>query len=472
MSRISKGRYAWVACALVLILTACSGATPSFNPTGSSRSTVHTLGHSDVVYIFKGGRDGGVPYANLLAGSNGEFYGTTNRGGGAAFCTAGCGTVFGVSPTGTEKVLYRFQGGNDGLGAEAGLSAGNGGVLFGTTDYGGGATFCDLGCGTVFELTPSGSRYTERIVYAFQGAADGAIPSGNLLIDKNGALYGTTDLGGGSTKCVGVPSAPGGCGTVFKLTPSGSKYTETILHRFQAGREGALPADGLIADTSGALYGTTQYGGGATGCTSASGTSGCGTVFKLTPSHSGYIESVLYSFRGGTSDGSQPRSALSRGNGSTKQLYGTTVNGGGSGCGGLGCGTVFEVGTSGGERVLYSFGAVSGDGVQPRDQNGLYADSNGAFYGTTPIGDSAKTRCGTVFRLTPAGSGYTESILYSFQGARRGDGCRPYASLTESAGTLYGTASEGGLRRNDGIVFQLSTTKSKQGRVLSKNHIE
>jgi uncharacterized repeat protein (TIGR03803 family) len=410
----------------------------------------------DVVYTFQGSPDGANPYGGLLAGKNGEFYGVTDSGGTGP--SGGEGAVFEVSPSGIESVLYSFQGGTDGAGSEVGLIAGKGGVLYGVTDAGGGATFCTFGCGTVFELTPSGSGYTERVLYAFQGGTDGAYPIGNLLLDKSGALYGTTDFGGGSTTCT-TGSGLDGCGTAFKLTPSGSGYTETILHSFQGGNDGALPADTLIADR-GALYGTTQYGGGSSACTAGSGRDGCGTVFKLTPSGSGYTESVVYSFKGGTSDGIRPRSTLlavrsfiSPGT----MLIGTTLNGGasGSGCGGTGCGTVFALSMHGNERVLHSFGVVSGDGDLPFNQDGpLYTDTNGALYGTTEAGGTARAGCGTVFKLTRSG---TERILYSFKGARGSDGCLPRGSLTaDAAGTLYGTTAVGGTHKQPGIVFKVS----------------
>ncbi len=253
-------------------------------------------------------------------------------------------------------------------------------------------------------------------------------------------------------------SAPGGCGTVFKLTPSGSGYTETVLHSFQAGNDGAIPVATLIADGR-ALYGTTQFGGGTTACKSASGTPGCGTVFKLTPSGSGYTESILYSFKGGTNDGSRPRSALlavKLFNRPLSRLVGTTLNGGasGSGCSGTGCGTVFALDMHGNERVLHSFGVVSGDGLLPFNQNGLYTDTNGVLYGTTSQGGTARAFCGTVFKLTRSG---TESILYSFKGARGSDGCEPRGSLTaDAAGTLYGTTQAGGTHKQYGTVFKVS----------------
>jgi uncharacterized repeat protein (TIGR03803 family) len=418
---------------------------------------VGALAPGDVVYTFQGPPDSGSPFAGLLAGTNGEFYGTTFAGGKTESGQAG--TVFEVSSSGTESVLYYFTGGTDGAGPQAGLIAGKGGVLYGDTDYGGGGySNCTYGCGTVFELTPSGSGYSERVIYAFQGGSDGANPLASLLIDKSGALYGTTVSGGRTTACV-LTDGTAGCGTAFKLTPSGSSYTETVLHSFQGGNDGAVPTATLIADASGALYGTTNDGGGAGACTSASGTTGCGTAFKLTPAGSSYTERVLYSFKGGTNDGSRPWSALLavKSLKSPLMLVGTTEQGGGSGCGGPGCGTVFAVSTSGSERVLHSFGVVPGDGRLPYNMNGLYTDTSGALYGTTYLGDTARAGCGTAFKLTPSGSGYTESVLYSFKGARRSDGCRPFGSLTaDAAGTLYGTTSSGGTRKNYGIVFKVS----------------
>jgi uncharacterized repeat protein (TIGR03803 family) len=386
-------RHALGTCAAAAMLAGCSsGGSSPLGSSGPSQSApgggAPPLAREHVVYTFQGGADGVSPYGALLV-QNGDFYGTTAQGGSGP--SGVNGTVFEVSASGTKSTLYNFQGGSDASFPEAGLIAGNGGVLYGDTVGGGGGTLCGSGgCGAVYELTPSGSGYTERVIYAFQGGNDGSNPIGNLLMDKSGALYGTTDHGGGSTTACTTGSGVTGCGTVFKLTPSGTGYTETILHSFQAGSDGALPADALIADAGGALYGTTQYGGGTTGCTSASGTTGCGTVFKLTPSGSGYTETVLFSFKGGTNDGSRPRSALLavKSNGVLPRimLVGTTVNGGGSGCNGAGCGTVFAVSTSGIERVLHSFSDVSGDGRLPFDENGLHADNNGALYGATELG--------------------------------------------------------------------------------------
>jgi uncharacterized repeat protein (TIGR03803 family) len=452
----SSVRRALGACAAVGILAGCSSSGSSLlglsGPTQSGTPHATPLAGHQILYTFQGGTDGAEPYAGLLA-AGGEFYGTTFSGGTGP--SGGAGTVFKVSPSGTESILYRFQGGFDAAHPQAGLIAGGGGVLYGASVYGGGATLCTGGCGTVYELTPSGSGYSERVLYAFQGGSDGASPFG-LLIDKSGALYGTTALGGGSTACT-TGSGVTGCGTVFKLTPSGSTYTETILHSFQAGSDGIGPRGTLIADTHGALYGTTEYGGGVSACTSGSGNAGCGTVFKLTPAGSGYTETVLYRFQGGTTDGWLPRSALLFGTGSDSgSLYGVTVHGGTSGAG-----TVYKLTTKGfgyTESVIHSFNGT--DGYFPFDENGLYfgkcQSSRNArcLYGTTGFGGSAKCFCGTVFKLNLSGA---EKVLYSFKGGRRSDGSDPRGSLVaDAAGTLYGTTFGGGLRQGYGIIFKVS----------------
>jgi uncharacterized repeat protein (TIGR03803 family) len=174
--------------------------------------------------------------------------------------------VFKLSPGGTETVLYSFKGGSDGSGPAAGLIADSSGNLYGTTYLGGAfasgcnGIFADLGCGVVFKLSPGG---TETVLHTFTGGSDGGVPSGGLIADSSGNLYGTTSRGGASGR------SPSGSGVVFKLSPSG---TETVLYSLKGGSDGSGPAAGLIADSSGNLYGTTS-GGGA---------SGNGTVFKLT----------------------------------------------------------------------------------------------------------------------------------------------------------------------------------------------
>jgi uncharacterized repeat protein (TIGR03803 family) len=440
------------------MLAACGGGSSPVAPSAPSNSAAgpppprsHN-GH--IIYTFQGGSDGGAPVAGLLY-ANGQFYGTAARYGSSGYA----GTVFKISPSGTESTLYSFgsfQG--DGVGPYSALIAGPGGVLYGDTVNGGSNVCNDGGCGVVYELVPSGSGYTENLIYSFQGGSDGANPVGSLLLDQSGALYGTTPGGGGSPACSN-PSYVGGCGTVFKLTPAGSGFTETTLYRFQGGNDGAFPRGGVIADGTGALYGTTVYGGGtsASGCTSGSGyESGCGTVFKLTPSGSGYTESILHRFQGGT-DGEFPESALLAG--SNGKLFGATSRGGEVGSYTDSHGTVYELMPSGSgysERIILDFDHTNA--AFPRDEAGLHADSNGNLYGTTYNGGGYKGSCGVVFKLAPSSSGFSYTELYGFRGSREHDGCNPSGSLTaDTSGTLYGTTGDGGFRKLDGHHRGLGT---------------
>jgi uncharacterized repeat protein (TIGR03803 family) len=206
-------------------------------------------GTETVLHVFaKSGSDGEIPYAGLIQGSDGNFYGTTYFGG-----SNGLGTVFKVTPSGTETVLYSFAGGSgDGEHPYAGVIQGSDGNFYGTTYQGG-----TSGNGTAFKITPSG---TETVLYAFAGGiSDGANPEAGLIQGSDGNFYGNTLKGGAS-----------GLGTVFKLTPSG---TETILHAFAGGgSDGANPSANLVQGSDGNLYGSTGAGG----------TSGDGTFFKVT----------------------------------------------------------------------------------------------------------------------------------------------------------------------------------------------
>ncbi len=258
--------------------TAGSGTVFKIDPAGSEH----------VIYSFKGGNDGQYPYCRLVV-AKGALYGTTYQGG----VSTGWGTVFKVTPSGSERVLYRFKAGNDGAHPFDGL-VGLNGELYGTT-YQGGKT----GAGTVFKVSTSG---TERVIYSFKGGSDGQYPLARLVL-ANGEFYGTTYQGGVSS----------GWGTVFKVTPSGSEH---VLYRFKAGNDGAHPEYAGLVALSGKLYGTTYQGG----------TSGSGTIYSV--SNSGG-EHVIYSFKGG-SDGLYPYDGLAEMNGT---LYGTTSSGGANGVG-------------------------------------------------------------------------------------------------------------------------------------------
>jgi uncharacterized repeat protein (TIGR03803 family) len=343
-----------------------------------------------VVYSFKGSGDGESPQpeAAPLALKNGLLYGTTSEGGGAGCFSLGCGTVFQVTPLGSETVIYRFKGQPDGAFPSGSLINFNG-LWYGMTSNGGAN-----GYGAVFAVDNSGY---EHIVYSFKGGLDGSLPFGRLIAYK-GTLYGTT-VNGGKTRL----------GTVFSVTPSGN---ETVLHTFRFHSDGAHPYAGLTA-LNGNLYGATIGGG----------TYNAGTVFSISTSGK---ERVVYNFQYGT-DGAAPQAPLICIAG---KLYGTTTDGGGQGY----LGTVFEVSPSGAERVLHRFQNSINDGVSPQS---ALLDVNGTLYGTTDLG--GRNYDGVVFALSKSG---VERVLHNFKGGPRGK--YPTGGLTVINGTLYGTTSNGG----------------------------
>jgi uncharacterized repeat protein (TIGR03803 family) len=336
-------------------------------------------GTESVVYAFQGGSDGAEPF-DIIWGSRGNILGTTAVGGANVRGGAGCGTVFRLAPNGTKRVLHAFLDGSDGC-HPAGLIRDRAGNLYGVTGDGGG-TGCDTGCGTVFKIA---SRGTYSVLYRFAGDSDGFQPFG-LIADESGNLYGTTVAGGG----LGCPGG-GGCGTIFKLTPGG---IETVLYAFGGGNDGAEPITTIIADKAGNFYGMT-YRGGVGSCIST--VTGCGTVFKFAPDGT---ETILYSFLGGN-DGALPGGRLIedyKGN-----LYGTTSEGGGSNAcsdihGTRGCGIIFELAQNGTESVLYSFQGAN-DGAAPNELNRVAHETH-AFYATTNAGGGngcGGAGCGTLF---------------------------------------------------------------------------
>jgi uncharacterized repeat protein (TIGR03803 family) len=374
---------------------------------------------SPVIYSFAGGKDGASPQGTLIY-YKGALWGTTNGGGGGN-CTGGCGTVFEMTLEGKKIGQHVFAGGSDGANPYAGLYAAPSGTLYGTTVNGGGSANCTGGCGTVF-MMPHGT-----VIYRFQGGSDGASPQSGLY-DLGGTLYGTTLYGGG-TGCGELGNPGPGCGTVFGITLKGSEWVDTVFS-FN-GDNGANPYGGLTAvgDT---LYGTTSGGGKYS----------AGTVFKVTLKG---IETV-YSFKGGI-DGDSPYGALAYNDASTGALLGTTLNGGGSGCGILGCGTVFVVTPEGVEKRLIPFREGS-DGASPIA--GLTRVGS-PFYGTTSGGGGkgcGSYGCGTVFMVTPIGP----RVLYRFPGGSGGE--FPIAGLLDVGGTLYGATVGGGAHSN-GTVFKL-----------------
>jgi uncharacterized repeat protein (TIGR03803 family) len=393
------------------------------------------------------GGDGYAPYTSLTADGAGNLYGTTKIGG-----TYSGGTVFELSPKAgggwTETVLYAFGNGTDGAFPYGSLIRDAAGNLYGTTLQG---NFADVG-GTAFELSPAaGGVWTETVLHVFGNGTDGLKPSGSLIFDASGNLFGTTIWGGTG----GCGASEPGCGTVFELTPAaGGGWTETVIYNFSSLADGYNPTGNLILDASGNLYGMTFLGG--------SGAYGNGNVFELKHTQTGtWIKGILHSFGNVAGDGSNPVGGLimdSAGN-----LYGTTSIGGtATTCGGNGCGTVFELSpkTGGGwaEKILHNFSANGIDGYSP--YGSLVADAAGHLYGTTQAGGNSTNcgngqSCGTVFALVAkAGGGWTEKVLHNFSNNGT-DGAVPQDGLVfGKAGNLYGTTLGGGVDFY-GAVFEI-----------------
>src|SRR5579863_1429085 len=370
-----------------------------------------------VLHTFKGS-DGAEPDAQLVRDTAGNLYGTTGTGG-SSKCKGGCGTAFKMDKTGKLVWLHSLNGAN-GETPFPGLLRGAEGSLYGTTIYGGKINnhVCSTGCGVVFKLDKSGN---ETVLHRFNGVEEW-FPVGPLVEDPAGSLYGVVQ----------------DFGSIFKLNKAGK---ESILYSFGCGSDGCDPNAGVILDSAGNIYGTTFDGGAGTQC--------CGVVYKLDTSG---VETVLHTFEG--SDGAGPTAPLlmdSAGN-----LYGTTAYGGNLGCqGGLGCGVVFELSPQSNgtwvETVLYTFCSLSSCADGRSSRAGLIRDPAGNLYGATELGGGSGCGgdgCGVVFKLDNSGN---ETVLHSFTGGN--DGSLPLTGLTmDSARNLYGTAPYGGAH-GDGILF-------------------
>ncbi|HEY6290600.1 MAG TPA: choice-of-anchor tandem repeat GloVer-containing protein [Terriglobia bacterium] len=341
--------------------------------TGSPAQTFTTL------HIFAGA-DGQQPYeAPLVQGTDGNLYGTTEGN-----PTNIPGTVFKITPGGALTTIYNFcslSGCTDGENPRGGLVQATNGSFYGTTEFGGAN-----GLGTVFKITPGGTLTTLYSFCSQSDCTDGLNPWG-LIQAADGNFYGTTGAGG-DDNC----NPSGGCGTVFKITPTG---TLTTLHAFTVA-DGGLPLGGLVQASNGSFYGTTSSGG----------PTGNGTVFKITPS--GTL-TTLYGFcsQSGCTDGRISVGTLVQA--TDGNLYGTTsINGANGG------GTAFKITPGGTLTTLYGFCSQSGcaDGTNPGA--GLVQGTDGNFYGTTEFGGvscSGFGGCGTIFKITPRGALTT---LYSF----------------------------------------------------------
>lgn len=371
------------------------------------------------------GTDGYNAGSTPIFGKNGNLFGTTLAGG-----SYNRGMIFELAPRAsgdwTEKILFNFNGydGDDPLGNLTFDASGN---LYGTTVNGGD------GWGTVYELLrQTAGGWTEKILYNLQSGPSGQCPAGGVVFDKKGNLYGTA-----------VEESCGhGDGVAFELSPeAGGGWAKKTIHVF-IGKptDGKYPGQ-LAIDSSGNLYGPTEYGGDGVNC---SDFASCGTIFELTQGVDGsWDESVLHNFSNDGTDGYYPFGNLTLD--ASGNVYGTTGAGGA-----YNKGTVFELSFSSGvwtERILYSFEGIGPDG-------GLVFDAAGNLYGTTAGGGI--TDLGTIFELSPSSGGtWVGKVIYRFTMAGA-LGYFPDTPLTiDTSGNLYGATENGGAY-GFGTVFEFT----------------
>jgi uncharacterized repeat protein (TIGR03803 family) len=400
------------ACALLLLCVTTAVALPA-----QTFTLLHSFNNADGASPF---------YSGLVQGIDGNFYGTTKYGG--AFTD---GTVFKITPSGTLTTLHSFNS-TDGANPFSGLVQAINGNFYGTTNIGGGNS---CGCGTVFEITPSGRLTT---LHVFTDFPDGNGPFGTLIQAMDGNLYGTTTFGGAHRQ-----------GTVFQVTPSGTLTTIFSFCTPTSCANGDAPSASLVQATDGNFYGTTYLGG------IGQGISSYGTVFEITPS--GTL-TTLHEFD--STDGSNPNVGLVQA--SNGNFYGTTALGGTTGNG-----TLFKITPSGTLTTLYNFSATNPD---PGGGNRLIQATDGNLYDTSYGG--GVNGYGTIFEFTPPG---TLTILHSFDST---DGAFLYAGLIQATdGNFYGTTDNGGANLL-GTVFSLSVglgpfveTRPTSGKVGGKVEI-
>jgi uncharacterized repeat protein (TIGR03803 family) len=378
-----------------------------------------------VLYTFNsqtGGIDGYYPYSGVIADATGNtLYGTTYSGGVTATPYGTAYMLKHSSQGWTETVLHNFIGGTgDGAYPYGALVTDKNGNLYGTTYQGG-----TINVGTVFQLTRSGNKWTEKILHSFAGyPKDGSYPVAGLSIDSAGNLYGTTYQGGKSN-----------VGTVFKLTLSKGKYTFKTIHGFSGGDGGANPIGGLVVGKGGYFYGATLYGGA---------TFNVGTVYTLFQARGVWVAKAIYHFTGGAS-GTHPYGDLATD--AAGNLYGTTHEGGDNNLG-----TVYKL--TGKtikftQKTLYSFKGGVTDGEYPY-YAGVTLDPKGNIYGTAYQGGPNNT--GAVFKLTLANGKYNPKVIHFF--GTTGDGYYPRSTLALVKGNLFGTTYQGGAHAG-GVAFEV-----------------
>ena len=400
----SMSRVVVKASAAALALTGCALLAP---PTSAS--------NFQVIHDFTGGKEGGVPGYTLLKSGKDSFIGTANQGG------KGYGTVFKLAQkSGAWAVnpLYNFKSeqGQPGWG----IIRGSDGSYFVNATY---ASVMGGPCGSILQLngakaSANTTKLTGALIHTYVKADDGC-PTGNLLQDSAGNLFGATQIGGANS-----------WGSIFELSPAKGGWAETILYTFRGQEDGGAPYSELIADDAGNLYGT-----------ASASTQNFGTVFELSPAKGGWTYNVLYTFAGGT-DGGQPVAALTFGK--SGKLYGATTSFGANGGG-----TIFRLtpGAKGWKyKVLYSLSGSDGPVAA------LALSKTGTIYGTNFM-DGA-SGYGSVFSLAPTGKSWTYTDLHDFTGGA--DGGYPGGGVVfDSTGNLFGTAVLGGAN-GAGVLYEVT----------------
>jgi uncharacterized repeat protein (TIGR03803 family) len=359
----------------------------------------------------------GHPAPQVAADATGDVFGTFWM---VTWYNMSAGQVFELTPTAgayRETIPFWFRKESGGSIPESGISAIRNGVLYGTT-YSGGDPRGQAG--VVYALTPDAGGYDESVLHTFKGGEDGKEPNA-ISLDSNGDVFGTTWWGGGVL--------PEGFGIAYELQKLGHAYVEKVLHRFAGTTGGTHPCYSLVADSSGALYGITCYGGEYDQ----------GVAYKLTPDgRGGYSESVIHTFVGGNYDdiaagapivgrNGMPIFAAGRGASGTGEVYGLRAHGG----------KYVKV-------VLHEF-VARGDAKGPN--SGLVEDAYGNLYGAA--GGGGAYGFGAIYELSPQRGGFAESVLYSFRG--QDDGECPYSLALGVDGNLYGVTFGG--RLGGGTAF-------------------
>lgn len=344
----------------------------------------------------------------------------------------------------TFSVLHTFTGGADGADPYAGVVLDRAGNLYGTAELGG-STNCvqdqDIGCGTVFKLSRHGAGWTYNVLYTFLGGSDGEYPEAPLTLGPDGARYGTTGEGG-NTGCIFD-----GCGTVFKLQPSPTfcrsvscPWNKTELYQFTGGLDGGFPFASLIFDQAGNLYGTTSY---------AQANQYYGSVYELSPQGRGWNPTVLYTFTQFGQAASPFGGVIFDRDGN---LWGTTLGGGIADCNDPQlpdyCGTLFELSPTGSgwrQRIVYQFHRSVGGGPT----GSLIMDQAGNLYGT--LEENGPNGNGSVYQFNPSTGALT--VLYSASGNGEAPKGPQNGVVMDSQGNLYGVDPYANYA---GFVFKLT----------------